>query len=73
MRSLIVELGRKALLIKCVALLEIGGRLMCQSLVIGERCPTMTTLSLCRIETVFLSKRAVQPLSQSWLIESKDC
>ena len=42
---------------------------MCQSLVIGERCPTMTMLLLYSIDTVFLLKWAVQLLSQSWLME----
>lgn len=69
MRSLTVEFGRKALLIKWVMSLLGVGRLMCQSLVIGERCPTITMLLLYSIDTVFLLKWAVQLLSQSWLME----
>ena len=64
-----VELGRNALLMYCVTSVFGVGRLRCQSLVIGERCPTRMMLALCSMETVFLLKCAVQSLSQSWLMD----
>ena len=73
MRSLMVVFGRKALLMYCSELVFGVGIGMCQSFVVGERCPVMMVLLLDWMDTLSLVKWAVHPWSQSWLMDSKEC
>ena len=69
MRSLMVVFGRKALLMYCSELVFGVGIGMCQSFVVGERCPVMMVLLLDWMDTLSLVKWAVHPWSQSWLMD----
>jgi hypothetical protein len=52
--------------------LGIGGKLRVQRCVVGVRYPVRATWPLCLMVTVVAVKCAVQPWSQSWLMETRE-